>query len=246
MTGKKKERLDNLLIEKGLAATTENARALIMAGKVVVDEHRIDKAGFMIFANCSIRIKARQSPYVSRGGMKLEKPLEVFNICVSGKTVLDVGASTGGFTDCLLSRGAEKIFAVDVGYGQLAWALQKDSRVINLERTNIRKLSSETLGCQPDIAVIDVSFISLKKVLSSVMSLLTPRAEILCLIKPQFEAEKNSVAKGGIVRDETQQQAIIKDLVLYARSISLFVSGVIESPIQGHKGNREFFMYLKK
>jgi 23S rRNA (cytidine1920-2'-O)/16S rRNA (cytidine1409-2'-O)-methyltransferase len=183
---------------------------------------------------------------VSRGGEKLEKPFEVFNISVIDRIAIDVGASTGGFTDCLLQKGASRVFAIDVGYGQLAWKLQKDKRVINLERTNIRTLNPQEVKPTPDLSVIDASFISLKKILPHLISLLKPNGEILSLIKPQFEAKKGAVEKGGIIRDTMQLQTVMKDMVLTAQSLSLHVIGIIESPLQGQKGNREFFMYMKK
>ncbi len=246
MTGKRKKRLDYILVETGFASTLHHARSLVMAGKVVVDDHRVDKPSTLISLSSRIRVKDSQSAYVSRGGAKLEKPLEIFNVSVAGKTVLDVGASTGGFTDCLLQKGASRIFAVDVGYGQLAWNLQNDNRVVSLDRTNIRNLSPDNITPLPGLAVIDASFISLKKIVPHVITLLTPKGEILALVKPQFEVKKRMVGKGGIVRDKQQFQSVIKDLVLVSRSLSLFVAGIMESPVPGQKGNREFFMYMRK
>jgi 23S rRNA (cytidine1920-2'-O)/16S rRNA (cytidine1409-2'-O)-methyltransferase len=217
-----------------------------MAGKVIVDDHMVDKPGTLVSPQSYIRLRNLPPPYASRGGEKLEKPLETFNISVTDRTVIDVGASTGGFTDCLLQNGASLVFAVDVGYGQLTWKLQKDKRVVSLDRTNITTLNPEDLRPQPGFAVIDVSFTSLKKILPHVTELLTPDGEILSLVKPQFEVKKGSVEKGGIVRDIKQYQKVIHDLVLAARRLSLHVIGIMESPIQGQKGNREFFMYMKK
>ena len=242
----KKLHLDNLIVEKGLAPTLHIARSLIMAGRVIVDDHMTDKPGCQVSELSHIRIKNPRSNYVSRGGEKLEKALDVFNVSVKEKTALDVGVSTGGFTDCLLQKGASKVFAVDVGYGQLAWKLQKDKRVIVLERTNIRTLAAEIVQPQPNLAVVDVSFISLKKILSRIITLLASDGAILCLIKPQFEVKQTEVGKGGIVRDPRQHQDVVDDMVRYAGSLSLQVIGVQESPILGQKGNREFFLYSKK
>jgi 23S rRNA (cytidine1920-2'-O)/16S rRNA (cytidine1409-2'-O)-methyltransferase len=246
LAGKKKKRLDKILVENGMAPTLHLAGPLIMAGKVIVDDHMVDKPGTLVSPQSYIRLRNLPPPYASRGGEKLEKPLETFNISVTDRTVIDVGASTGGFTDCLLQNGASLVFAVDVGYGQLAWKLQQDKRVVSLDRTNITTLNPEDLRPQPDLAVIDVSFTSLKKILPHVTELLTPDGEILSLVKPQFEVKKGSVEKGGIVRDMKQYQKVIHDLVLAARRLSLHVIGIMESPIQGQKGNREFFMYMKK
>ena len=246
MARKKKVQLDKILVERGLAPALRIARPLIMAGKVIVDDHMVDKPGTLVSPQSYIRLRDLPPPYASRGGEKLEKPLAIFNISVTGRTVIDVGASTGGFTDCLLQKGASLVYTVDVGYGQLAWKLQKDKRVVNFERTNITKLKPKDIRPQPDLAVIDVSFTSLKKILPHVTGLLTPVGETLSLVKPQFEVEKGSVEKGGIVRDIKQYQKVIHDLVTFARTLSLHVIGIMESPIQGQKGNREFFMYMKK
>jgi 23S rRNA (cytidine1920-2'-O)/16S rRNA (cytidine1409-2'-O)-methyltransferase len=246
LNGKRKERLDNILVEKGLAVDLRQARSLIMAGKVIVDDHQLSKPGLFVSNLSHVRVKNHDAVYAGRGGTKLERPLEVFNISVSNKIALDAGASTGGFTDCLLQKGAEQVFAVDVGYGQLAWKLQQDKRVVKLDRTNIRDLTPLDLQPLPDLAVIDVSFISLKKILPNVIPLLKPYGEILSLVKPQFEAEKEAVSKGGIVRDTKTYQKIIKDLVLFSQSLFLFVAGIVESPLPGQKGNREFFLFLRK
>jgi 23S rRNA (cytidine1920-2'-O)/16S rRNA (cytidine1409-2'-O)-methyltransferase len=246
LAGKKKKRLDKILVENGMAPTLHLAGPLIMAGKVIVDDHMVDKPGTLVSPQSYIRLRNLPPPYASRGGEKLEKPLETFSISVTDRTVIDVGASTGGFTDCLLQNGASLVFAVDVGYGQLTWKLQKDKRVVSLDRTNITTLNPEDLRPQPDLAVVDVSFTSLKKILPHVTGLLTPDGETLCLVKPQFEVKKGSVEKGGIVRDIKQYQKVIQDLVIAARKLSLKVIGIMESPIQGQKGNREFFMYAKK
>ena len=245
-SAKKKERLDGLLVARGLAASLERARSLIMAGQVIVDDHLHDKPGTSILPDAVIRLRHEPGPYVSRGGLKLAKPLDIFAIPVSGKTILDVGASTGGFTDCLLQRGAERVYAVDVGYGQLAWQLQQDSRVVRLDRTKITDVKPEDIDPPADLAVIDASFTSLRRLLGSVLRLLCPAGELVCLVKPQFEARREAVGKGGIVRDEKQYQEAIYDLVRFMRQGGLVISGIAESPIQGAKGNREFFIYARK
>ena len=193
-----KERIDKLVVDRGLAPSREKARALIMAGQVVVDDHVAEKAGQTFPVDAEIRLKGEPLPFVSRGGLKLQKALDEFGVDVAGLTVMDVGASTGGFTDCLLQRGAAKVFAVDVGYGQLAWKLREDPRVVNLEKTNIRYLEPATLGAVPDLAVIDASFISLDKVLPAVLRLVKDDGIIIALVKPQFEVGKGGVGGGGV------------------------------------------------
>jgi 23S rRNA (cytidine1920-2'-O)/16S rRNA (cytidine1409-2'-O)-methyltransferase len=240
------ERLDKLLVDRGLAGSRERARALILAGKVVVGEQVVDKAGTRITVDRAIRVKGDDLPYVSRGGMKLAHALEMFAIAVVGRTVIDVGASTGGFTDCLLQRGAAKVYAVDVGYGQMAWKLRADPRVICLERTNIRHLSPAALDEQPDLAVIDASFISLGKVLPATVALLAPAAEVVALIKPQFEVGRGQVGKGGVVRDPDQHAVAIHQVRVAAEALDCAVLGVTESPLRGQKGNREFLIHLRK
>ncbi|GAM10640.1 putative rRNA methyltransferase YqxC [Geobacter sp. OR-1] len=241
-----KERLDRVLVERGLAPSRERARALIMAGMVIVGDHAILKAGEQIPSDAAIRLKGEDHPYVSRGGLKLQKGLDEFAIDVSGVVAIDVGASTGGFTDCLLQRGARKVYAVDVGYGQLAWKLRQDERVINLEKTNIRYLDPAALEEMPDIAVIDASFISLDKILPHVIILIKPLARIVALIKPQFEVGRGEVGKGGVVRDESKHHDVVEKVKLIAGQLGLTVVGVVESPIKGPKGNREFLIYLEK
>ena len=241
-----KERLDKLLVQRGLAASRERARALILAGKVIVDDHRVDKAGTQIPDDAELRLKGEDIPYVSRGGLKLEKALKEFTVEVKGKIAIDVGASTGGFSDCLLQHGAEKIYAVDVGYGQLAWSLREDPRIVNLERCNIRHLQPSQLDEAPTLAVIDASFISLAKVLPNTLNLLTDDAEVIALIKPQFEVGKGQVGKGGVVKDRQQHELVVGKICDLAESLSCQVLGVRESPILGPKGNREFLIYLKK
>lgn len=241
-----RERLDKLLVDRGLTTSRERARGLILAGQVVVGEHAVDKAGARVAVDAAIRVKGEDIPFVSRGGIKLNHALDAFSVDVAGRTAIDVGASTGGFTDCLLQRGAARVFAVDVGYGQLAWKLREDPRVICLERTNIRQLTAEALGARPDLAVIDASFISLDKVLPPTLALLTERAEVVALIKPQFEVGKGQVGKGGIVRDPGQHAAVVERIRDEAGQLGCMVCGVTDSPLLGQKGNREFLIHLRK
>lgn len=242
----KKERIDKLLVDRGLVASRERARALILAGAVLVDEEVVDKAGAQIARDAEIRLKGEDIPFVSRGGLKLAKGLDAFTLDVRERIAIDVGASTGGFTDCLLQRGARKVYAVDVGYGQLAWSLRTDPRVINLERTNIRNLRREALAEQPDLAVIDASFISLSIVLPATLALLTSAAIIVALIKPQFEVGKGAVGKGGVVRDADQHAQVVSKIRSLAEQSGCRVIGVTESPILGPKGNKEFLICLQK
>lgn len=241
-----KERLDKILLDRGLAQSRERAKALIMAGQVVVDDHLADKAGQMVALEAEIRLKGEVLPFVSRGGLKLQKALDEFAIDVSGLVVMDVGASTGGFTDCLLQRGAKKIFAVDVGYGQLAWKLRQDERVVNLEKTNIRYLEPDRLQEIPDMAVIDASFISLDKVLPATIRLINDTGVVVALIKPQFEVGRGEVGKGGVVRDEKKHAEVITAITALATDLDLTIKGITESPILGPKGNKEFLIYLEK
>jgi 23S rRNA (cytidine1920-2'-O)/16S rRNA (cytidine1409-2'-O)-methyltransferase len=243
MTGR--ERIDKLMVQRQLAGSRERARALIMAGRVLVDDQPVDKAGTQVDQEASIRLKGEDIPYVSRGGLKLARALEAFQVTAAGRTALDVGASTGGFTDCLLQGGARKVFAVDVGYGQLAWKLRDDQRVINLERTNIRHLTPDQLDEIPDLAVIDASFISLEKVLPSTTALIKPGSDIIALIKPQFEVGKGQVGKGGVVRDPDQHAQVIEKIKLVAAQAGCQVVQLCESPILGTKGNREFLIHLR-
>lgn len=243
---KGRERLDKLLVDRGLVQSRERARALIMAGQVVVNDHLADKAGAQVPVDADIRLKGEDIPYVSRGGLKLARALDEFNIDVTGIVAIDVGASTGGFTDCLLQRGARRVFAVDVGYGQLAWKLRQDPRVVNLEKSNIRHLEPATLAETPDLAVIDASFISLDKVLPPTLRLLRNGGSVVALIKPQFEVGKGEVGKGGVVRDEGKHREVVASIVTLAAGLGLEVLGVTESPILGPKGNREFLIYLRK
>lgn len=240
-----KKRLDKLLVDRGLAGSRERARALILAGQVVVDDHRIDKAGQQVEDGAQIRLKGDGNPYVSRGGLKLEKALKTFALSVTGRVAIDVGASTGGFTDCLLQQGALRVYAVDVGYGQLAYRLRQDPRVINLERCNIRKLEARLLPEPPDLAVIDASFISLQKVLPPVLQLLADRADLVALIKPQFEVGRKQVGKGGVVKDPQLHRQAVASIRDCARALDVRVAAVIDSPIAGQKGNREFLIHLQ-
>ena len=238
-----KIRLDRLLVARGFAESRERGHALILAGQVLVNGQKQDKAGALVPEDAGIRILGEVLPYVSRGGLKLEGALKGFNISVEGKTALDVGASTGGFTDCLLQHGAEKVYAVDVGYGQLAWKLRQDPRVITIERVNIRDIASSLIPEPIDIAVIDVSFISLEKVIPSILKFLNPDSEIIALIKPQFEVGREQVGKGGIVRDEAARSAAVDRVTDFIRGSGFEVKGVIPSPITGQDGNVEFLMH---
>ncbi|MBT1076848.1 TlyA family RNA methyltransferase [Geobacter grbiciae] len=241
-----RERLDKLLVDRGLVQSRERARALIMAGQVVVNDHLADKAGTQVPLDADIRLKGEDIPFVSRGGLKLARALDEFGLDVSDMVAIDVGASTGGFTDCLLQRGARKVYAVDVGYGQLAWKLRQDPRVVNLEKTNIRYLEPDALPEVPDLAVIDASFISLDKVLPSTLRLIRDGGAVVALIKPQFEVGKGEVGKGGVVRDEGKHREVVDNVVALAESLDLQVGGITESPILGPKGNREFLIHLIK
>lgn len=243
---KKKERIDKLMVERGLAQSRERARSLILAGRVLVGDQVVDKAGAPVEPGLEIRLKGEDIPYVSRGGLKLEKALESFDLRLAGRVAIDVGASTGGFTDCLLQQGVAKVYAVDVGYGQLAWKLRQDPRVINLERTNIRYLQAEQLPEKPSLAVIDASFISLDKVLPPTLKLLSDDAEIVALIKPQFEVGRGEVGKGGVVRDAGQHALVLQRIRELAASLGCRVLGESDSPILGPKGNREFLIHLIK
>jgi len=240
-----KERLDKILVDKGLVQSRERARSLILAGSVLVNDVVVDKAGTKVPVSAEFRLRGDDIPFVSRGGLKLQKSLQVFPVNVKQRTAIDVGASTGGFTDCLLQHGAERVYAVDVGYGQLAWSLRSDPRVVNLERTNIRNLTSEQLADLPDLAVIDASFISLEKVLPPTIRLLKKPADIIALIKPQFEVGKGEVGKGGVVRDESLHDKVNQRIREFSEEIGCTVEGLEESPITGPKGNREFLIYLR-
>jgi 23S rRNA (cytidine1920-2'-O)/16S rRNA (cytidine1409-2'-O)-methyltransferase len=239
-----KIRLDRLLVERGLAPARERARAIILAGQVLVNGMPVTKVGALIPTQATVTLKTPDQPYVSRGGLKLAAALEHFKLEVTGLVAMDVGASTGGFTDCLLQQGASRVYDVDVGYGQLAWRLRQDPRVIVLERTNIRHLPREAIPEEVDLSVVDVSFISLKLVLPKVISFLRPGGTILALIKPQFEVGKGQVGKGGVVRDPNLQLQAVSEIQDFAQSIGLMVVGVLPSPILGPKGNQEYLLYL--
>ena len=241
-----KERLDVLLVKKGFFQSREKARASIMAGIVSVNGSREDKPGVRYEEDCRIDIKQNINPYVSRGGLKLEKAMSAFGIDLSGKTAMDVGASTGGFTDCMLKNGAVRVFAVDVGYGQLAWELRNDERVVNMERTNVRYVKPEDISAPLDFASIDVSFISLKKVLPVVYELLNPGGEVLCLIKPQFEAGREKVGKHGVIRNIDIHREVVEDIISFSLKNGFSVLGLTYSPIKGPEGNIEYLLYLSK
>jgi 23S rRNA (cytidine1920-2'-O)/16S rRNA (cytidine1409-2'-O)-methyltransferase len=239
----KRERLDKVLVERHLVVSRENGRARILAGEVWVNDQPVTKAGTLIDENAAIRVKS-PLPYVSRGGTKLETALREFSVDLTGKVVLDVGASTGGFTDCLLTHGAAQVYAVDVGYGQLDWKLRNDPRVLVLEKRNIRYLQVSDLPRPADFAAVDVSFISLRLVLPQVRTLLIAGAAVIALIKPQFEVGKGKVGKGGVVRSSADHTRVIDEISHVAVKAGYQVQGVIESPLLGAKGNKEFFIYL--
>ena len=240
-----KERLDRLLWLRGLAPSREQARGLILAGAVSVEGRVVTKAGSQVDSEASISLAGPTCPFVSRGGVKLEGALRCFQVPVEGRNVLDVGASTGGFTDCLLQRGTRRVIALDVGRGQLEWKLRQDPRVIVMEGRNIRFLKKSDLPIPVDLAVIDVSFISLEIVLPAVVGLLTSPQEIVALVKPQFEVGKGKVGKGGVVRDPQQHRQVLERLVQLSQGLGLQILGVCVSALRGPKGNREFFLYLK-
>ncbi len=238
-----KQRLDVVLVEKGMAASREKAKALIMAGKVLVDNKKIDKAGTEINPELSIRLLGQDIPYVSRGGLKLEKALQVFPVDLHDKVVADIGASTGGFVDCALQNGAVKVFAVDVGYNQLDWKLRTDDRVINMEKTNARYLEADSLGELVDVVTTDVSFISLDKILPPAMTFLKENGHVLALIKPQFEAGREKVGKKGVVRDPAVHQEVIEKILQVCQEIGLTVWGLDYSPVKGPEGNIEYLLW---
>ncbi|GAV22357.1 TlyA family RNA methyltransferase [Carboxydothermus pertinax] len=239
-----KKRLDVLLVERGLVQSREKARALIIAGEVVVGEQKITKPGTMVLEETPIRIIGQGLKYVSRGGYKLEKALEEFKVSLQGKIVIDIGASTGGFTDCALQNGAKRVFAVDVGYGQLSFKLRQDPRVVVFERTNIRYFEGEKLPVRPDFATCDVSFISLKLVLPKIKEILVPDGQAIVLIKPQFEAGREKVGKKGVVKDPDTHREVIKEIIGFAKDTGFSVLGLTYSPITGPEGNIEYLLYL--
>ncbi|MCX7780230.1 MAG: TlyA family RNA methyltransferase [Negativicutes bacterium] len=240
-----KERLDVLLVEKGLAASRERAKASIMAGLVFVNGQKIDKVGTVVPVGANITVAGDSIGYVSRGGLKLAKAIEYFAINLKGKVMADVGASTGGFTDCALKHGARKVYAIDVGYGQLAWSLRTDERVINMERTNIRNVTRDDIGESLDFVTIDVAFISLEKVLPAVKALLADDGAVIALIKPQFEAGREKVGKKGVVKDPDVHCEVIINILRYAQNSDLFPVGLTYSPVKGPEGNIEYLIYLQ-
>ena len=236
-------RIDRLLVEKGLAESRERATRLILAGEVLVDGKRVDKAGALVASTGEVEVTGR-SPYVSRGGEKLVHALTQFGTKVAERVCIDIGASTGGFTDCLLQHGAARVFAVDVGTGQLDVRLRKDARVLVMEQTNARALDPRVFPERPSLAVVDVAFISLEKVLPAVFGVLAPRGEVIALVKPQFEVGRELVGKGGVVRDPAHHRAVVARLARYSVLRGWHVLGVTASPLHGPKGNREFFLHL--
>ncbi|MBQ9983696.1 MAG: TlyA family RNA methyltransferase [Lachnospiraceae bacterium] len=241
-----KERLDVLLVNRGLATSREKAKAIIMSGIVFVEGQREDKAGSTFDEKVNIEIKGATLKYVSRGGLKLEKAMSHFDISLDGKVCMDVGSSTGGFTDCMLQNGAVKVYAVDVGHGQLDWKLRNDERVVCMEKTNIRYVTPEQIAEPPAFVSIDVSFISLTKVLAPVKELMTEDGEIVCLIKPQFEAGREKVGKKGVVRDRKVHEEVIHMVMDYAASIGFVLRNLEFSPIKGPEGNIEYLLHLSK
>ncbi len=246
MAASEKKRLDLAVLDRGLAPSRQRARALVMSGKVLVNRKAIDKPGMAVADKDEILVKGDDNPFASRGGLKLKAALKAFRVSVIDKVCLDVGASTGGFTDCLLQHGAGKVYAVDVGYGQLAWKLRQDPRVTVFERTNIRHLPFETVGEPVDLVTIDVSFISLRIVMPAILKFMKANAAVLALVKPQFEVGKGQVGKGGVVRDPRLHQQVLDELTVFFSRMPLSVSGVIGSPVLGPKGNKEFFIFLQR
>ena len=242
----KKERLDILLVEKGICESREKAKTNIMAGLIFVDGQRVDKAGEKVKVDADIVFKGEKLKYVSRGGLKLEKAMKTFGIDLTNKVCMDIGASTGGFTDCMLQNNASKVFAVDVGYGQFAWKLRTDERVVCMEKTNIRYVTPEDIGVALDFASIDVSFISLRTIMPAVKALLGDKGEVVALIKPQFEAGRDKVGKKGVVRDKEVHLEVINTIINFLIENELKVLGLSYSPIKGPEGNREYLVYFTK
>ena len=242
----KKERLDVLLVEKNIISSREKAKACIMEGKVYVDGQKVDKAGEKVNSDANIEYRGDTLKYVSRGGLKLEKAMNEYDISLENKVCMDIGASTGGFTDCMLQNGACKVFSVDVGYGQFAWKLRTDERVVCMERTNIRYVTPDDIGELLDFASIDVSFISLKKIMPATLNLLKESGEVVALIKPQFEAGREKVGKKGVVREKETHKEVVYGIVDYLLEQDLNVLGVNYSPIKGPEGNREYLVYFTK
>ena len=242
----KKERLDVLLVDKGICTSRERAKTNIMAGLIFVDGQRVDKAGEKVKVDAEIIFKGEKLKYVSRGGLKLEKAMNTFGIDLTNKVCMDIGASTGGFTDCMLQNNASKVFAVDVGYGQFAWKLRTDERVVCMEKTNIRYVTPEDIGVALDFASIDVSFISLRTIMPAVKALLGDKGEVVALIKPQFEAGRDKVGKKGVVRDKEVHLEVINTIINFLIENELKVLGLSYSPIKGPEGNREYLVYFTK
>ena len=240
----RKERLDVLLVQRGLIESREKAKAVIMSGDVFVAGQRVDKPGTTVDPEAEIDVRGNVCPYVSRGGLKIEKALRDFGVDPAGYVCSDSGASTGGFTDCLLQKGAKKVFAIDVGYGQLAWKIRTDPRVVCMERTNIRYVTPEDLGEPLDLSVIDVSFISLSIVLPAIRNLLKDDGQVVCLIKPQFEAGKEKVGKKGVVRDPTVHTEVLENFIALAKSLDFTIKNLTFSPVKGPEGNIEFLGHL--
>lgn len=241
-----KKRLDVALVESGEITSREKAKALIMAGQVYVNNQKADKAGFEVTESDKIEVRGDKLKYVSRGGLKLEKAMQVFDIKLDGSICCDFGASTGGFTDCMLQNGAVKVYSVDVGYGQLAWSLRTDDRVVNLERTNIRYITREQIPEEIDFISVDVSFISLKLILPVVYMLLKDSGQCVCLVKPQFEAGKDKVGKKGVVKDIAVHEEVVRNVMKIASDIGFAECGLDFSPIKGPEGNIEYLLWLKK
>ena len=243
---KKKERLDVLLVKRGLAESREKAKAIIMTGNVFVEEQREDKAGSTFAEDAQIRIKGTPMKYVSRGGYKLEKAMELWHVPLQDKLCMDVGSSTGGFIDCMLQNGAVKVYAIDVGTNQLAWKLRQDERVVSMEKTNIRYVTPEDIADPIDFSSIDVAFISLTKVLIPVWNLLKNGGRVVCLVKPQFEAGREKVGKKGVVRDKKVHEEVVCHIMTYALSMGFEILGLSYSPIKGPEGNIEYLLYIEK
>lgn len=241
-----KKRIDVLLTEKNLFESRTKAQAMIMSGKILVNGQKIDKSGTLVDVDAKIEIIGEEMPFVSRGGFKLQKALEVFPINLRGKICADIGASTGGFTDCMLQNGAAKIYAIDVGYGQLAWKLRNDERVVNMERTNIRNVTRADLADVLDFASIDVAFISLDKVLPVAFEILSDVGEVVALIKPQFEAGRDKVGKKGVVRDKKIHAEVLNYVLNFAQNLNFKICGLDFSPIKGPEGNIEYLTFLRK
>lgn len=242
----KKTRLDVAVFEGGYAPSREKAKAIIMAGQVYVNNQKVDKAGFELKESDKLEVRGKTLKYVSRGGLKLEKAMQVFPITLADKTCMDVGASTGGFTDCMLQNGAKRVYSVDVGYGQLAWSLRTDDRVVNLERTNFRHITEEQVPEAIDFASVDVSFISLKHIFPNLHLLLRPHGQAVCLIKPQFEAGRDKVGKKGVVREAATHLEVVERVIGMAIENGFSVLGLEFSPVKGPEGNIEYLLYVEK